>query len=120
MLTIIILTMLFGGGSVEIFSRADFRTLENIIEEPERVEVARQSMERVNARLEALEEQRATYFETLTEINARIDAPADEYDAVIEHLWDARRDALDIYVDEVFVLRETMTRDEWNAAFSDR
>lgn len=120
MLTIIILTMLFGGGSVEVFSRADFRTLENIIEEPERVEVARQSMERVNARLEVLEEQRATYFETLTEINARVDAPAEEYDAVIERLWEARRDALDTYVDEVFVLRETMTRDEWDAAFSDR
>jgi len=120
MLTIIILTMLFGGGSIEIFSGADFRAVENTIEEPERVEVARQSMERVNEKLDTLAQQRTAYFETLSEINERVDAPIDEYGAVIERLWDARRDALDTYVDEVFVLRDNMTRDEWNAAFSDR
>jgi len=39
---------------------------------------------------------------------------------VIDRLWDARRGALDTYVDEVFVLRETMTRDEWDVAFNTR
>ncbi len=120
MLTIIILTMLFGGGSIEIFSEADFRAVENTIEEPARAELATESMERVNAKLDALEEQRTAYFDALSEINARVDAPADEYEVVIDHLWDARRGALDTYLDEVFVLRDNMTRDEWNAAFSDR
>ena len=120
MLTVILLTMLFGGGSVEIFSGADLRAIESAIEEPARAEAARQSMERVNEKLDALAQQRTAYFGTLSEINERVDAPVDEYDAVIERLWDARRDALDTYVDEVFVLRDNMTRDEWNAAFSDR
>ena len=120
MLTIIILTMLFGGGSIEIFSEADFRAVENTIEEPARAELATESMERVNAKLDALEEQRTAYFDALSEINARVDAPADEYEVVIDRLWDARRGALDTYVEEVFVLRDNMTREEWNAAFSDR
>ena len=120
MLTLIVLTMLFGGGSIEIFSTADIRTIENAIEEPARVEAATQSMERVNAKLETLEEQRTAYFEALSDINQRVDAPAAEYDEVIDRLWDARRDALDTYVDEVFVLRDNMTRDEWDNAFNPR
>lgn len=120
MLTVLILTMLFGGGSLEVFSRDDLRAVESAIEEPARAEAATQSMERVNARLEALEGQRTTYFEALSEINSRVDAPAEDYEAVIEHLWSARRDALDTYVDEVFVLRDNMTRVEWDTAFKSR
>jgi len=119
-LTIIILTMLFGGGSVEIFSRADIRAVESTVQEPLRAEAAIASMERVNEKLDALGEQRDAFFDTLSEINQSVDAPADEYDAVIERLWDARRDALDTYVDEVFVVRDNMTRDEWNDVFNDR
>ena len=119
MLTIIILTMLFGGGSIEIFSRDDIRAVESAIEEPARIEAATQSMERINAKLESLKDQRTAYFEALSEINARVDSPVEEYNEIIERLWDARGAALDTYVNEVFVLRDTMTRDEWNAAFSD-
>ena len=118
MLTIIILTMLFGSGSIEIFSSDDFLAVENAIAEPQRAETATRSMGRVNAKLESLVQQRDEYFEALSDINERIDAPADEYEAVIEHLWHARRSAVDTYVDEIFVLRETMTRDEWRTAFS--
>jgi len=118
MLTIIILTMLFGGGSVEIFSGADIRAVESTVQEPLRAETAIASMERVNAKLEALGQQRDAYFETLSEINQRVDAPIDAYDVIIERLWVARRDALDTYVDEVFVLRDNMTRDEWEKAFN--
>jgi len=74
-------------------------------------------MERVNAKLESLEEQRTAYFKALSEINQRVDAPSDAYDVVIERLWEARRNALDTYVDEVFVLRNNMTREEWDDAF---
>jgi hypothetical protein len=38
----------------------------------------------------------------------------------IARLWGSRRSAVETYVDEVFVLRETMTREEWLAAFADR
>ena len=120
MLTIIILTMLFGGGSIEIFSGDDFLAVENAIEEPQRAEAAALSMGRVNAKLESLVQLRDEYFQALSEINKRIDAPADEYEAVIERLWDARRSAVDTYIEEVFVLRETMTREEWLTAFADR
>jgi hypothetical protein len=118
MLTIIILTLLFGGGSIEIFSSDNFLAVESAVDDPVRIEAATQSMERVNAKLESLVQQRDEYFEALSDINRRIDAPADEYEAVIDRLWDARRSAIDTYVDEVFVLRETMSREEWGAAFS--
>lgn len=120
MLTVIILTMLFGGGDVEVFSRNDLRAVESAVEEPSRAQAAIASMERVNAKLEALVQRRIEYFEALSVINKRVDAPAAEYDEIIDRLWDVRRTTVNTYVDEIFVLRETMTRDEWNAAFSDR
>jgi len=120
MLTIIILTMLFGGGSIEIFSSGDFRAVENAVEEQARAEAATQSMERVNAELEALVQKRIEYFEALSVINERVDASAAEYDEIIDGLWDVRRSAVDTYLDEVFVLRETMTREEWYDVFNDR
>jgi hypothetical protein len=74
MLTIIILTMLFGGGSIEIFSRDDFLAVENAVDDPVRVEAATQSMERVNAELDALVQRRIDHFEALSEVNRRLDA----------------------------------------------
>ena len=47
MLTALILMAMFGGGSAEVFSRSDFRTVESAIDEPERAEAATQAMERI-------------------------------------------------------------------------
>jgi len=109
---------LFGGGSAEIFSRSDFRMVESVIEEPQRAEAATQAMERINEHLETLMDQRARHFEQLSEIDASVDSPQDEYDSVLDQLWLARQNAEASYVGEVFVLRSNMTRDEWETAFS--
>jgi hypothetical protein len=117
MLTILLLTMLFGGGSAELFARSDFRMVERAIDEPERAEAASESMQRMNENLEALLLLRTESFEQLSELDESVAAQGTEYERIFDHLWEARRNAHSNYIDEVFVLRETMTREEWDATF---
>ena len=117
MITALVLMHLFGGGSVEFFSRSDFRTVGRTIEEPARAEAATQAMERINERLASLMQQRKEFFERLEEINIKVDAPEDAYDRVLDELWQGRSEARQKYVEEVFIMRENMTRDEWDTAF---
>ena len=117
MITALIFMAIFGGGSAEVFSRSDFRTVESAIEEPERVAAATESMERINDRLETMMEKRDRYLQQLRDIDVRVESPEDEYERVLDQLWTVRREALASYTDEVFVLRDNMTRDEWETAF---
>jgi len=119
MITALILMHLFGGGggSIEIFSRSDFRTIGRSIEEPARAEAATQAMERVNEVVASLLKQRDQSFRLLSEINTKVDSPDDAYDKVIDELWQARREARSRFVEEVFIMRKNMTRDEWDTAF---
>jgi hypothetical protein len=117
MLTALILMAIFGGGSAEVFSRSDFRTVESAIEEPERADAATQAMERINDRFEALLYERDRYFQQLRDINASVESTEDEYNRVLDQLWIARREALASYTEEIFVLRDNMTGDEWETAF---
>ena len=117
MLTTLILMAIFGGGSAEVFSRSDFRTVESAIEEPRRAEAATQAMERINDQLETLLDGREQYFEQLKNIDASIESPKDEYDSVLDRLWLGRQEAQVSYIAEIFVLRDNMTRDEWETAF---
>lgn len=117
MLTILLLTMLFGGGSAEVFARSDFRAVARAIEAPERAEAASQAMQRINENLDTLLQIRAESFEQLSELEESVTAPAAEYDRIFDYLWEARREAHRSHIDEVFILRESMTREEWNAAF---
>jgi hypothetical protein len=117
MLTALILMAIFGGGSAEVFSRSDFRTVESAIVKPERAEAATQAMERINDNLETLLDERAQYFEQLSGIDARVESPQDEYDRLLDQLWLARQEAQASYIGEVFILRDNMTRDEWETAF---
>ena len=117
MLTVLILMAIFGGGSAEVFSRSDLRTVESAIEESERADAATQAMERINDRLEALLDERDQYFQQLRDINARVESTKDEYNRVLDQLWIARREAFASYTEEIFVLRDNMTGDEWETAF---
>ena len=117
MLTILLLTMLFGGGSAEVFVRSDFRMVARAIDVPERAEAASQSMQRINENLDTLLQIRAESFEQLSELEENVTAPSAEYDRIFDRLWEARRKAHRSYIDEVFILRESMTREEWNATF---
>ena len=117
MITALIIMHFFGGGNLEIFSSSDFRTVRRTIEEPQRVEVVTQTMERMNEHLESLAQRRQQVFEQLADINTKIDSPEDAYDKVLDELWQARREMHPKYVEDVFILRENITRDEWQAAF---
>ncbi len=118
MLTILLLTMLFGGGSAaEVFTRSDFRMVERAIYVPERAEAASQSMQRINENLDTLLQFRTESFEQLSALDDSVTAPAAEYERIFDRLWEARRNAQSNYIDEVFILRETMTREEWDATF---
>lgn len=117
MLTALILMAIFDGGSAEVFSRSDFRAVESAIVKPERAEAATQAMERINDNLDTLLNERAQYFEQLTGIDARVESPQDEYDRLLDQLWLARQEAQASYIGEVFILRDNMTRVEWETAF---
>ena len=117
MLTALILMSIFGGGSAEVFTRSDFRTVESAIEEPERAAAATQAMERINDQLQTLMDSRAQYFEQLSDIDASVESPKDEYSKVLDRLWRTRQEAQASYVGEVFILRDNMTADEWETVF---
>ena len=117
MLTILLFTMLFGGDSAEVFTRSDFRMVARAIDVPERAEAASQSMQRINENLDSLLQIRAESFEQLSELEESVTAPATEYDRIFDRLWEARGKAHRSYIGQVFILRESMTREEWDATF---
>ena len=119
MLTALILMVLFGGGSAEIFSRSDFRMVEATIEETARAEVAVEAMERINDHLDSVVQQRREIFEQLDDMDIQTDTSADDYNEVLDQLWGARAEARSKYVEDVFVLRDNITRDEWHTVFGD-
>jgi hypothetical protein len=117
MLTILLLTMLFGGGSAELFTRSDFRMVQRAIDVPERAEAASQSMQRINENLDNLLQFRTESFDQLSALDDSVTAPAAEYEQIFDRLWEVRRNAHSNYIDEVFVLRASMTREEWDVTF---
>ena len=108
----------FGGGSADIFSRSDFRTVNSTIEEPSRAEAVTQSMERMNELLESTVEKRKQTFERLSKVDLKIDSQEVSYDEMLDQLWQVRHEAGKKHVEEIFVMREYMAREEWNAAFA--
>ena len=117
MITALIIMHLFGGGDVEVFSRSDFRMIERTLEEPVRADAASQAMQRINERMASVLQNREVLFEQLAEIETRVDSPEDAYIKVFDQLWQSRREAHDEHIDDVFIMRENMTREEWETAF---
>jgi hypothetical protein len=117
MITALILMHFFGGGTPEIFSRSDFRTVGRTIEEPVRAEAVTQAMERMNELVASTVEKRRETFQKLSEIDVKVDSQEINYDEMLDQLWQARREAGQKYIEEIFLMREYMTRDEWNIAF---
>ena len=117
MITALIIWHLFGGGSLELFSSSDFRTIGRTVEDPSRAAVATRAMERINENLASVFEQRKLSFEQLAEINTDVDAPEDAYERVLDELWLARAEARQKYVQDIFIMRRNMTRHEWDVAF---
>ena len=117
MIPALIIMHFFGGGTPELFSRSDFRTVDRTIEEPQRVEAATQTMERMNELLASILEVRRQTGEQLSEIDHKVISPEGSYDKILDELWRARHEARQKYIEEVFTMRESMTRDEWSAAF---
>ena len=107
----------FGGGTPELFSRSDFRTVDRTIEEPARAEAVTQAMERMNELLASTVEKRRETFQKLNEMDVKVNSQEVSYDEMLDELWRTRREAGQKYIEEVFVMRKHMTRDEWNAAF---
>ena len=117
MITALLIMHFFGGGNVEVFSRADFRSVERTIEEPARADAATQAMESINERMVSVLQNREDLFAQLGEIDTKVDSPGDAYDKVLDELWQFRREALEEHVTDVFTLRANMTRDGWETAF---
>ena len=120
MITALILMHLFGGGTPDLFSRSEIRTAERAIEEPVRANAVTHAMERMNALLVSTVEKRKEAFQRLSKIDLKIDSQEVRYDEMLDQLWQVRQQAAKTYVEEIFTMRENMTRDEWNAAFIDR
>ena len=119
MITALVLLHLFGGGEAEIFSSSDIRMVGRNIEDIDRTAVVTQAMERMNERFTSILELRGKYFEQLSEIDHNVNSREGAYDKVFDELWQARGEARQKYIEDIFIMRENMTRDEWQAAFGD-
>lgn len=119
MITALIIWHLFGGGAAEIFSSSDFRTVNRAIDDVERTETVTQLMEGMNERFMSILEMRAKYFEQLGEIDHSVNSRESAYDKIFDEMWQARAEVRQEYIEDIFTMRESMTRGEWNAAFGD-
>lgn len=119
MITALIIMHFFGGGSVEIFTRSEFKAVERTITEIERRDTVTQAMESMNVRFASVVDQHSRYFEQLSEIDHKVNSREAAYDKILDELWQARREVRRRHIDDVFTMRKNMTRDEWNAAFGD-
>jgi hypothetical protein len=117
MITAMVLMMIFGGSTPEIFVRDDFRAVSQVIEEEQRAAAVTQSMENINSKLERVMNQREAVFESLSNVDDLVGAEQAEYEAIIGPLWNLRREADALYIDEVFEMRSNMTREEWGQTF---
>lgn len=117
MITALILMMIFGGSTPEIFVRDDFRAISRVIEEEQRAAAVTQSMQSINAKLERIMSKREAVFESLSNVDDLVGAEQAEYEAILEPLWNLRREADALYIDEVFEMRNNMTREEWDQTF---
>jgi type II secretory pathway component PulJ len=120
MLIALLILSLLGAGAYEIFSTDEFGYVEEVIEEPARADRAMMIMRRVNRLGAQLSERREDVVAELATLNADQSIGAEDYQAVLDRLWRARSDVFDLYMTDVFQLREQMTRDEWKAAFAAR
>jgi hypothetical protein len=102
MITAMVLMMIFGGSTPEIFVRDDFRAVSQVIEEEQRAAAVTQSMENINSKLERVMNQREAVFESLSNVDDLVGAEQAEYEAIIGPLWNLRREADALYIDEVF------------------
>ena len=118
MITALIIMHFFGGGDVEVFSRSDIRMVESTLEEPVRADAATQAMERINERMAFVLQHREGLFDQLAEIETRVDSPEDAYIKVFDELWQSRREAQQEHIADVFIMRENMTRAEWDVVFA--
>jgi hypothetical protein len=120
MLMALLILSLLGAGAYEIFSTDEFGYVEDVIEEQVRADRALMIMRRVNRLDIQLSERRADVVAELATLNEDQSSRPGDYQPVLDRLWLARAEVFDLYVTDVFQLRELMTRDEWEAAFRKR
>lgn len=119
MLMALLIATLLGAGAYEIFSGDEFSYVEQAIEEPERAESAVRIMRRINRLTGQLEERREEITARFADLNRNRQTPIEDYQAEFDTMWQVRADMLDLYITDVFQLRDEMTRDEWISAFGD-
>ena len=117
MLTAMFLMWLFGGTSLEIFDRDDFRAVERAVVEEQRAEAVTGLMEQANADLDYVMTVRNGVFARFDQVDDLVGSERADYDAIFEPLWSSRRNVRSSYIDTVFAMREQMTREEWEQAF---
>ncbi len=117
MMAALILMHLFGGGIPDLFSRPDFKMIERTVADPSRAAATRRAMERINENLADLAEGRKKFFEGLVDINEEVDAPENAYEKILDELAQVRLEARQKYIQDVFIMRRNMSRQEWNQAF---
>ena len=120
MLIALFILSLLGAGAYGIISTDEFDYVEDVIEEPARAERALMIMHRINRLGDQFEQQRDTAAAAFAEANRRHAATADDYELIFDKLWRSRAETLTLYRVDVFQLRETMTRNEWQEAFEAR
>ena len=120
MLMALLILSLLGAGAYEIFSTDEFGYVEDVIEEQVRADRALMIMRRVNRLGGQLSERREDVITELATLNEDQSSRPEDYQPVLDRLWLARAEVFDLYVTDVFQLREQMTRDEWEAAFRKR
>jgi hypothetical protein len=116
----LLILSLLGAGAYEIFSTDEFGYVEDVIEEPERADRAMMIMRRVNRLGAQLSERREDVVAELATLNADQSTGVEDYQAVLDRLWLTRAEVFELYLTDVFQLRDQLTRDEWEAAFTGR
>lgn len=116
----LLILSLLGAGAYEIFTTDEFGDIREVIEEQSRADRALMIMRRVNRLGGQLQDRRDAIVAEITTLNADPSSRPGDYQPALDRLWLARAEVFELYVTDVFQLRDQMTRDEWAAAFGHR
>jgi hypothetical protein len=120
MLMALLILSLLGAGAYEIFTTDEFGDVREVIEQQARADRALMIMRRVNRLGGNLQDRRDAIVAEIATLNADPSSRTEDYQTALDKLWLARAEVFDLYVTDVFQLREQMTREEWAAAFGRR